>query len=165
MPESLETILVVDDAEAELGTVASVLIRAQFRVLEADGASHAIQLANTYAGKIDLLLSDLEMPVMSGPNLGDELKKTRPDVQMMFMSGMDGGDLLVFDRAWTVIEQPLVPVKLPELVTSMLHAPSRSRVANPYTTSPEEMHGKPLMTFRSYGRTSRARKRSSGAGR
>src|ERR1700686_1460548 len=95
-----ETILVVDDTAVVLGVVVEVLKNANFNVLQADSAAVAIELANNYAGKIDLLLSDVQMPNMTGPNLGNELKKARPDMHVMFMSAFTGGNLLVLNYGW-----------------------------------------------------------------
>ena len=91
MPDILkgkpETILVVDDNEATCKYVVAVLERANFHVLSADNGANAIALAEQTAGRIDLLLSDVDMPLMSGPALGQWLKKTRPDLHVMLMSG------------------------------------------------------------------------------
>jgi DNA-binding NtrC family response regulator len=132
MAEWLETILVVDDTAAEREVVTASLKCANFHILEADGAATAIELASTYDGRIALLLSALEMPVMSGPNLGEALRKTHPDVHMMFMTGISGGNLWVFNHEWTLIEKPLLPAKLPEIVTNVLHSPLACPASNPY---------------------------------
>jgi DNA-binding NtrC family response regulator len=47
----------------------------------------AIELASTYAGTIDLLLTDVVMPVMQGPAVAREVRKLRPDVKLLYMSG------------------------------------------------------------------------------
>jgi CheY-like chemotaxis protein len=132
MAESLETILVVDDPDADLGTVISVLKCAKYYVIEAASATDAIELASTYQKRIDLLLADLKMQVMSRRNFVNEVRRSRPDVHMMFMSAISGGDLLVFNHDWTVIEKPLVPKKLLEIVTNVLHSPDNLPASNPY---------------------------------
>ena len=83
----LETILVVDDNESVLSVVVALLKRANFQVLSADNGANAIELAKQTEGQIDLLLSDVDMPLMSGPDLGEALKKARPDMHVMLMSG------------------------------------------------------------------------------
>ena len=123
----LETILVVDDNEAVLKIVVAILERANFRVLSADSGSVALMLAEETDGKIDLLLSDVEMPQMSGSDLGEMLKKTRPDLHVMLMSGAANGNLLVLNYGWAYIQKPLVAVKLVQMITDVLHSPNRSQ--------------------------------------
>src|SRR5690348_6002012 len=108
----LETILVVDDHDALLKTVVAVLQNANFRVLSADSGASAIKLAGETDGIIDLLLSDVEMPQMTGPNLGKILRQTRPDLHVMLMSGQPSGNLLVLNYGWAFIQKPFVAAKL-----------------------------------------------------
>jgi two-component system, cell cycle sensor histidine kinase and response regulator CckA len=123
----LETILVVDDDEAVLKVVVAILKRANFQVLSANGAANAIKLAEKTEGKIDLLLSDVDMPLMSGPDLGETLKKTRPDVHVMLMSGGLNGSLLVLNYGWAFIQKPFVPTRLVPMVTLVLRSRDRSQ--------------------------------------
>jgi two-component system, cell cycle sensor histidine kinase and response regulator CckA len=95
---SRETILVVDDNELVLEPVVKILERANFKVLSAPNAAVALDLAEGTTATIDLLLSDVEMPGMSGPDLGEMLKKSRPDLHVMLMSGGNNGNLLVLNR-------------------------------------------------------------------
>ena len=99
-----ETILVVDDVALVLQVVVAILKNSNFNVLQADSGAHAVEVANTYAGKIDLLLSDIQMPGMTGPELGTTIKETRPDIHVMFMSGFAGGDVLILNYGWSYIE-------------------------------------------------------------
>ena len=71
--------------------------------------------------------SDLDMVPMSGPDLGQTLKKARPDLRVMLMSGGAEGNLLVLNYGWAFIQKPLVPVKLVQMVTDVLHSPNRSQ--------------------------------------
>jgi DNA-binding NtrC family response regulator len=124
----LETILVVDDNESVLSVVVALLRRANFRVLSADNGANAIELAKQTEGQIDLLLSDVDMPLMSGPDLGETLKKARPDMHVMLMSGGSDGNLLVLNYGWAFIQKPFVSTKLVQMVTDVLHSPDRSQV-------------------------------------
>jgi DNA-binding NtrC family response regulator len=125
--EKLETILVVDDTELVLRVVVAILEDARFTVLHATSGPTAITLANQYSGKIDLLLSDVNMPQMSGPDLGDILNQTRPEMRVMFMSGYSSGDLLVLNYGWAFIQKPFVASKLVEMVNVVLHSPDKSQ--------------------------------------
>lgn len=71
---------------------------------------------------------DQVMPRMSGPDLGQSLKNTRPDIHVMLMSGGGDGNLLVFNYGWVFIQKPFVPKKLVEMVKDVLHSPDRSQL-------------------------------------
>src|SRR4051812_31107141 len=122
-----ETILVVDDDEGVLNVVVAILQAAQFKVISAADGPAAIQLAGEMDGVIDLLLSDVDMPAISGPDLGERLKLTRPDMHVMLMSGGDNGNLLVLNYGWAYIQKPFVRTKLVEMVTHVLHSANRSQ--------------------------------------
>ena len=124
---TLETILVVDDHELVLGVVAEILEQANFFVLKADSGPGAIKLAQETDRSIDLLLSDVNMPGMSGPDLGEILKKSRPEIHVMLMSGGADGNLLVLNYGWAFIQKPFVAKKLVEMVTHVLHSEDRSQ--------------------------------------
>ena len=132
MPRSLAgtlgTILVVDDNQEILKFVVEILQRANFRVLSANSGSDALEVAGKTNGKIDLLLSDVDMPRMSGPDLGEALKKTRLDLRVMLMSGGAQGNLVVLNYGWAFIQKPFVPVKLVEMITEVLNSPNRSQL-------------------------------------
>ena len=122
-----ETILVVDDDESVLKVVVAVLKNARFTVLSATDGPKAIELAGKHDGLIDLLLSDVDMPAMSGPDLGEALKVTRPHMHVMLMSGGANGNLLVLNYGWAFIQKPFVGTKLIEMVTHVLHSADRSQ--------------------------------------
>jgi two-component system cell cycle sensor histidine kinase/response regulator CckA len=125
---TLETVLVVDDNEVVLNLVVAILERANFQVLSARDGADAIELAKKTAGRIDLLLSDVDMPLMSGPDLGETLKKTRPDLHVMLMSGGVNGNLLVLNYGWAFIQKPFVAEKLVQMIRNVLHSRDRSQL-------------------------------------
>jgi DNA-binding NtrC family response regulator len=127
LEDVLETILVVDDNESVLRIVVAILERENFRVFSADSGPAAVRLAETKE-TIDLLLSDVEMPDMSGPDLGELLKKVRPDIHVMLMSGADNGNLLVLNYGWAYIQKPFVAVKLVQMIKEVLHSEDRSQL-------------------------------------
>jgi two-component system, cell cycle sensor histidine kinase and response regulator CckA len=127
LPLKLETILVVDDNDVILNVVAQLLQRANFQVLSAGSGVDAIELAKETKGRIDLLLSDVDMPLMSGPDLGLELKKTRPDLRVMLMSGGQNGNLLVLNYGWAFIQKPFVATRLVQMIVEVLRSPDRSQ--------------------------------------
>ena len=125
---SRETILVVGDNDLVLEGVVKILEMANFNVLSAPNAAIALNLAEATTATIDMLLSDVEMPQMSGPDLGEMLKKSRPDMHVMLMSGGNNGNLLVLNYGWAYIQKPFVSQKLVRMVTDVLHSPNRSQL-------------------------------------
>ncbi len=124
---TLETILVVDDNDLILDVIVAILKDEKFRILTADSGPAALKLAAETTEVIDLLLSDVDMPEMSGPDLGEALKKSRPDMHVMLMSGGDNGNLLVLNYGWAYIQKPFVAVKLVQMIKHVLHSENRSQ--------------------------------------
>jgi DNA-binding NtrC family response regulator len=129
MPDSLkETILVVDDNEEVLHAVVAILEAAKFHVHSAGDGVAALKLAEETDEKIDLLLSGVDMQGMSGPDLGEALKKARPDMHVMLISGGANGNLLVLNYGWAYIQRQFLPMKLVQMVTEVLHTVNRSQL-------------------------------------
>ena len=118
-------ILFVEDEDA-VRVVAARLLRARgYEVIEAADGEEALELAETEAGKIDLLISDVIMPGLDGPTL---LKKARPflgDAQVMFISGYaeaEFSDLLEGEEGVTFLPKPIDIKVLAERVKQQLQA-------------------------------------------
>jgi two-component system cell cycle sensor histidine kinase/response regulator CckA len=135
-----ETILVVDNDEVVLNTVVTLLKAANFLVISDNGAINALKTAEETKGEIHLILSEVDMPEMSGPDLGKALKKTRPDIHVMLMSGQENGNLLVLNYGWAYIQKQAVAVKLVQMVTDVLHAPDRSQLGDEFDSSKDTSH-------------------------
>jgi len=127
-PGKLETILVVDDNPSVLRVVIQILEAENFQVLSAISGPSALKLAGETTETIDLLLSDVEMPEMSGPDLGEALKAARPEMHIMLMSGADNGNLLVLNYGWAYIQKPFVATKLVQMINDVLHTRNRSQL-------------------------------------
>ena len=80
------TILVVDDEPGVRVMVARMLTLSGYSVVSAQSGEEAITIAQEYAAPIDLVLTDVRMPVMSGPEMVTELQKLRPEIRVMYMS-------------------------------------------------------------------------------
>ncbi|HWE51482.1 MAG TPA: PAS domain-containing protein [Bryobacteraceae bacterium] len=86
-PARLETILLVED-EASVRTLAETILRRQgYRVVSADCGDAAIKIWQEKQGEIDILLTDVIMPRMSGGELAHKLRAMKPDLKVLFMSG------------------------------------------------------------------------------
>src|ERR1041384_8303741 len=112
MPDSSKrysaTILVVDDNVDVLKVVVAILESADFLVLSAGSGPEALELLKGTSTRVDLLLSDVDMPLMSEPDVGETLKEARPDIHVMWMSGGQVGNLLVLNYGWAFNQKPFV---------------------------------------------------------
>ncbi len=82
-----ETVLLVEDSASLREMIAEVLSASGYRVLTAHTGEQAVQVAQQREESIDLLLTDVVMPGMSGVELADALRGHRPSVKVLFMSG------------------------------------------------------------------------------
>jgi CheY-like chemotaxis protein len=82
-----ETVLLAEDEEVVGRMVRLGLERKGYRVLFGANGREALAVADAHDGPIDLLLSDVVMPEMHGPQLAQELGKRRPGLKVLFMSG------------------------------------------------------------------------------
>ncbi|MBA5779287.1 response regulator [Stappia sp. F7233] len=80
-------ILLVEDEEAVRAFAARALMSRGYTVHEASSGTEALEVMEETEGKIDLVVSDVVMPEMDGPSLLRELRKTRPDLKIIFVSG------------------------------------------------------------------------------
>jgi len=81
------TILLVEDSDVVRDVIASLLESGGFTVLKASGGEEALALSRRGDAPIDLLLTDIVMPEMSGVELADRLERERPGVRILFMTG------------------------------------------------------------------------------
>ena len=88
------TILAVDDDRKVLGLIENVLGAAGYRVLTADSGWKAVELHEKALGRIDLLLTDVIMPDLTGPVLAERLRARQPALQVLFISGFHDADLV-----------------------------------------------------------------------
>ena len=82
-----ETILVVEDDKALCAVLGEYLLRNGYTVLKAHTGSEAMQIAKNHPGPIELVITDVIMPGMSGPELADKLAASRPQTKVLFVSG------------------------------------------------------------------------------
>jgi CheY-like chemotaxis protein len=120
-----KTILVVDDDPAILKFVSEFLAQGAYNVLTANNGQDAIQQAKAYKQEIHLLLADFEMPEMSGIDLATKLTLERPKIQVLLMSGFNGG-MLVLNEGWHFLAKPFVPSQLRALIVGLI-SPGKSK--------------------------------------
>ena len=123
--EIQKTILVVDDDPTILAFVATLLRDGGHNVLIAVDGESALRRATQHQREIHLLLTDFEMPRMSGIELATELTLARPEIKVLMMSGFEGGTL-VLNEGWHFLPKPFVESQLRSIVTTLLF-PDKSR--------------------------------------
>lgn len=87
MSANASIILVVEDDAIVRMLIVDVLEELEFQVLEADGSERALELLNNQGQDIDLMMTDVGLPVMDGRELAVEARKLRPALPILFASG------------------------------------------------------------------------------
>jgi two-component system cell cycle sensor histidine kinase/response regulator CckA len=85
--DTKKTMLVVDDQPDVRKLVAAMASQSGYSVLTADSGEHAMTLFKHHKGPIELLITDVVQPGMSGPMLADRLTALQPDLKVLYMSG------------------------------------------------------------------------------
>jgi PAS domain S-box-containing protein len=89
-----ETILVVEDEKIVRSLALEILKMHGYSVLEARNGTEALKVAARHSGTIHLMLTDVVMPQMGGPELVQRLQPLRPEMRILYMSGYTGGALV-----------------------------------------------------------------------
>lgn len=120
-----ETILLVEDEDSVRESTAEYLTESGYTVLKAAGGPNALEVAERHAGSIDLLLTDLIMPQMSGRELSERIAKTRPQIRVVFMSGYSNHMLSneeILDPKHVLLQKPFRLEALGQLLREVLRA-------------------------------------------
>lgn len=127
IPGGSETILLVED-ETGVRELASEFLRAGgYEILEASDGEEALTCAVNHPGRIHLLLTDMVMPRISGMELAEQLRNSRPDVPVIFMTGYTefaGKNNLKLSDEMKVLQKPFSRSILLERVREVLDAAS-----------------------------------------
>ena len=127
-----ETILLVEDDDQVRGVAVGILRRSGYQVIESRNAGEALLHAEKHDGTIHLLLTDVVMPQMSGPELAKRLVSVRPGIRVLCMSGYTDDSIVrhgVLDAHLPYLQKPITPDVLTMKVRDVLdrprlHAPS-----------------------------------------
>src|SRR6476659_4283577 len=121
--EGRKTILVVDDEAEVRKLVGAMVTRHGYNVLTADSGDHAITVAKNQKNPIDLLLTDVVAPGMSGPVLADKLTELQPGLRVLFMSGFDNTQVVqryVVEKGHALLHKPFTVEELGRKVSELL---------------------------------------------
>ena len=127
---SAQTILVVEDSEDVLALAREHLEALGYAVLTAGNADEALRVLAGPDAKVDLLFTDLIMPgSMNGLGLADEVRRTRPDLPVLFTTGYNEELVTDGQRAagMDLIGKPYRRTELADRVNAALNRPSRPR--------------------------------------
>jgi CheY-like chemotaxis protein len=118
-----ETVLLVEDEELVRALTCRVLEQHGYKVLEAAEAPAALDLCAEHDGRIDLLLTDVVMPKMSGRELAAHLAPVRPEMRVLYTSGYNEeaiGRRGVTDLGGAFLSKPFTPASLVRKVREVL---------------------------------------------
>ncbi len=125
---SLETLLLVEDEPAFRELLREGLEANGYKVLVGENGVDALHVAEQHPGPICLLVSDVIMPQMSGPELAKRLKEARPEIQVLYMSGYTDdklGDLAQPDSELALMQKPFYIGELVRKIRELLQLQSR----------------------------------------
>jgi len=127
--QGCETILLVEDEEGVRGYGKLILETHGYTVLAADSGRCALALAEAH-GDINLLLTDVVMPEMSGRELAEELHRSRPEIKVLYMSGYTDDTIVrhgVIQATDAFLHKPFSPLGLTRKIRQILDTPARPR--------------------------------------
>ncbi len=117
------TILIAEDDES-IANISTMMLKTQgYTVLTATSVDEAIRLAKTFEGSIDLLITDVIMPVMNGKDLARTLASFRPEMKILFMSGYTADVIAehgVLEQGINFIQKPFSLQELADKVRKIL---------------------------------------------
>jgi PAS domain S-box-containing protein len=122
--EGSETILLVEDEEQVRALVRTILQRFGYHVIEAQTGGDALLVSEKHAGTVDLLLTDVIMPHISGPQLAQRLGRTVKKV--LYISGYTEDSIVrqgVVDSSVALLQKPIIPDALARKVREVLDSP------------------------------------------
>jgi two-component system, cell cycle sensor histidine kinase and response regulator CckA len=123
-----ETILLVEDDDAVRDSAKEMLQSLGYRVLVAQSGSEATEISRTHNGPIQLVLTDVVMPGISGSQLATHLQKGRPETKFLFMSGYTDDAMLrqgIIQSAVPFLQKPFSLRGIAKKVDEVLRAPAR----------------------------------------
>ena len=130
MPDSLATILLVDDEEEDLLTMRHALESRGYRILEAGNYDEGISLAKQLLGDIDLVVTDIALPGPNGCELAKSLLRLQADLKLLFVSGYAGAEICCYYGIAVAdlyfMRKPITPAEFVIRVQQVLESKERS---------------------------------------
>jgi DNA-binding NtrC family response regulator len=121
-----KTILVVDDEPDILDFVSKLLVDGNYHVLTGSSGEDGLQQSRDYNGEIHLLLTDFQMPGITGIELATQMSLQRPQLKVLMMSGFTGG-MLVLNEGWHFLPKPFIVSQLRALILGLVSPNGHSK--------------------------------------
>lgn len=128
---ALETVLLVDDEPQVVTLVREMLLREGYTVMGASSGNEALDLVKSQDNRIDLLLTDIVMPDLNGRDLADQIKRLRPGLKVLYMSGFMKETILKYYgisiTGIPFLQKPFTRETLSRKVREVLDMPSAAK--------------------------------------
>jgi len=137
-----ETILIVDDDDSIRKMIVDTLQPLGYTTLAASCSAEALELSKLSKNKIDMILSDVIMPGMNGPQLIEAIKQDQPDIQVILISGYTDNAIThlgALQNNYTLLNKPLLPTSLAVNIRNILDKKKINLIEN--TTEKNENGG------------------------
>ena len=109
------TVLVVDDEPEIRKLVGAMLTQLGYDVLTSDGGDHTLTLQKNHKGPIELLITYVVAPGMSGPMLADKLTALQPNLKVLYISGYDTAHVVqtyVVGKGHALLAKPFISLRM-----------------------------------------------------
>jgi DNA-binding response OmpR family regulator len=125
-----ETILLVDDEDSLRLVIAKILEKAGYVVIRASDGLEALRLAVSHPGRIQLIVTDLMMPGMKGPDMVREVRQRRPGVRVLYLSGHTEDSVMsegLLAEGENFLQKPFALATFTQRVREILDSPGSAR--------------------------------------
>jgi two-component system cell cycle sensor histidine kinase/response regulator CckA len=129
--EARKTVMVVDDEPEVRKLVGAMVTQFGYAVLTADSGDHALTIYKHHKAPIELLITDVIAPGMSGPMLADKLSAIQPDLKVLYISGYDNTHVVqtyVVEKGHALLAKPFTMEELQAKITELLRVTEHSNV-------------------------------------
>ncbi|CAN5800788.1 hypothetical protein BH20VER1_BH20VER1_15070 [soil metagenome] len=130
--QNFETVLVVEDEAVVRELVCDILSEQGYSVLCACDGIEALRIAREYDDRIHLMVTDVIMPHMNGPELAEQLALSRPEMKVLYVSGYSDNDIGehgVLDTGIEFLQKPFTPQTLARKIRDVIQESTRAATA------------------------------------
>jgi CheY-like chemotaxis protein len=121
--QSAPTVLLVEDDDQVRAFIRSLLSQAGYRVVEASTGAEGLKKAEEIGYQVDLLLTDMLLPELSGFDMAEQIMRRRPGLKILFVTGYVEGDIVqrcIAELGASFLDKPFAPAVLLQRVRDMV---------------------------------------------